>query len=396
MDQAPASHGVDIVRVSCVRSLAVREALSRAPAFFFWAAFFFRWKGPLDSTPIVAVVVSAVAGATALIALGIFVKRRRASKQKTTQPPAIPPGYDDDSLEQGRDQPQGAQPPSSAVLALGRGGGKSPSSEHNGASPHRDTPTDADGFDHGRVVPVSLKTSSRLGPVQSSTEHATHGAVEDEPPSPQREASPPDDTPAIVNGGEDIGTISPSAPTPFDGQAQSSPEHASNAAAAAAAAAEGDGAGLSGEDAVAGGSAEKSLTATVSVSTTSDANFSTAERAELVEPQQSQRAADVASAFGGPVPEVYSGDDGEASSSADRKSSAGDIGLSGAVMAAAEELAHHCQIPGVSEAASAVCIMANLVADSRDNTRACESRLRQCRSIVMALKRADEVASKVS
>ena len=40
-------------------------------------------------------------------------------------------------------------------------------------------------------------------------------------------------------------------------------------------------------------------------------------------------------------------------------------------------------------------IMANLVMDSRENDRAGESRLRQCRSIVMALKRAEKVVAKV-
>ncbi|CAM9581545.1 unnamed protein product, partial [Scytosiphon promiscuus] len=60
----------------------------------------------------------------------------------------------------------------------------------------------------------------------------------------------------------------------------------------------------------------------------------------------------------------------------------------------AHELAQHCQIPGISEAAAAVYIMTKLVTDSRESSRASESRLRQCRTIVMALKRAAKVAGK--
>ena len=86
---------------------------------------------------------------------------------------------------------------------------------------------------------------------------------------------------------------------------------------------------------------------------------------------------------------------GEASPAASRNNSAGNIGLGHAVLAAAQELAHHCQVPGISEAASVVCIMANLVTDSRDVSSGSESRLRQCRSIVVVLKRAEKVVDLV-
>ncbi|CAM9226240.1 unnamed protein product [Ectocarpus sp. 12 AP-2014] len=69
-------------------------------------------------------------------------------------------------------------------------------------------------------------------------------------------------------------------------------------------------------------------------------------------------------------------------------------GLGQAVLAAAQELAWSCQIPGVSEAAGALCIMANLFTDSRDIDQASKSRLRQCHSIVLALERADKVVAK--
>ncbi|CAM9820486.1 unnamed protein product, partial [Ectocarpus sp. 8 AP-2014] len=74
--------------------------------------------------------------------------------------------------------------------------------------------------------------------------------------------------------------------------------------------------------------------------------------------------------------------------------SSDDLGLGLAVLGAAQELAHQCQIPGISEAAGMLCIMANLFTDSRENDRASDSRLRQCRSIVMALKRAERVVGK--
>lgn len=135
------------------------------------------------------------------------------------------------------------------------------------------------------------------------------------------------------------------------------------------------------------GSAEK-----LPAATTSTANLSTAERDELSQFHQRERVTDAAPVSSELKPEeASSGGPG----AADHQNSA-DIGLGRAVLAAAQELAHHCQIPGVSEAATAVCMMANLVTDGRDNARASESRLRQCSTVVMALKRAAKVADKVS
>lgn len=50
----------------------------------------------------------------------------------------------------------------------------------------------------------------------------------------------------------------------------------------------------------------------------------------------------------------------------------------------------------MSEAATAVCVIAKLVADSRENAAENESRLRQCDTIIMALKRATKVVERVS
>ncbi|CAM9446055.1 unnamed protein product, partial [Hapterophycus canaliculatus] len=65
----------------------------------------------------------------------------------------------------------------------------------------------------------------------------------------------------------------------------------------------------------------------------------------------------------------------------------------GAVVAAAQELAQHCQIPGVSEAATVVSILVKLVTDSQDAARD-DARLKRCRSIVMMLERAAKVLGK--
>lgn len=79
-----------------------------------------------------------------------------------------------------------------------------------------------------------------------------------------------------------------------------------------------------------------------------------------------------------------------------RQTSVSEIGLGHAVYAAAQELARSCHVPGVGEVAVVVGIMANLVADSRENDSTRDSRLKQCRSIVFVLKRAAEVIGKVS
>ena len=217
------------------------------------------------------------------------------------------------------------------------------------------------------------------------------------PPSHQRRASLHRHTP----GGDGRDIVPKSAEAPLA-------EHAANPV-------EHGGAGLPG-----GGAAdfaqEKVLITTASTATASSANVWTHEREELAQFHQREAVAggaSVASKYqqnktprgvekpsgGSNEPDgdnkVVSGGGSGTSSAADREKSAGDIGIGHAVFAAAQELAHHCQVPGISEAASAVCIMANLVTDSRENDRACESRLRRCRSIVIALKRADKVVTKV-
>ncbi|CBJ27694.1 Tyrosine kinase specific for activated (GTP-bound) p21cdc42Hs/ leucine rich repeat protein [Ectocarpus siliculosus] len=179
-----------------------------------------------------------------------------------------------------------------------------------------------------------------------------------------------------ADGVEREGIVPLPAASALDGEVEASAEHAAKDCRARLASA---------------GSAEKLPAATSA--TTSTANLSTAERDELSQFHQRERVADAAPVSGELKPEEASSGGPGASSAADDQNSA-DIGLGRAVLAAAQELVHHCQIPGVSEAATAVCMMATLVTDGRDNARASESRLRQCSTVVMALKRAAKVADK--
>lgn len=143
------------------------------------------------------------------------------------------------------------------------------------------------------------------------------------------------------------------------------------------------------------------MAAPASIAAASTASVSTTGRNELAQFHQRQRVASSSSLAGGRKPQEPLGRAPGASSAAyDNNSNGNDsggvIGLGVAVLAAAQELAQLCQIPGVSEAATAVCMVANLVANSRDSARASETRLRQCSTIVMALKRAAKMAEKVS
>ncbi|CAM9108702.1 unnamed protein product [Ectocarpus sp. 8 AP-2014] len=225
-----------------------------------------------------------------------------------------------------------------------------------------------------------------LGPVPppSFTTALALARVGDEGKSPSakhNQASPPPYAPAEGVGGGDI--VPRSAPT----------------AVVLGAAEDRDAAGLGGEGRAAVlPSAEKLATDTTSTATHSTANVSTHERAELAVFQQRQDVPEDAPVANGPRPEQAFGSGGGGSRGAswvaDHPNSSDDLGLGHAVLGAAQELARHCQVPGISEAAAVLCIMANLFTDSRENDRASDSRLKQCRSIVMALKRAEKVVGK--
>ncbi|CAM9974678.1 unnamed protein product, partial [Scytosiphon promiscuus] len=147
--------------------------------------------------------------------------------------------------------------------------------------------------------------------------------------------------------------------------------------------------GEDGNDDRSRGGGEKEMVQESLTATTSTATMSTVERAEADQFYQRQSMVDTAL-----VEESTSGgvSDSWASSCARPQGAPDGIGLGDAVMAAAVDLAKHCHIPGVSEAAAALSILVKMVSDSRDSGS--DAKLRQCRSIVRVLERAGEVAEK--
>lgn len=123
---------------------------------------------------------------------------------------------------------------------------------------------------------------------------------------------------------------------------------------------------------------------TASIATVSTANMSTIDWGEPARVPQKQRAADAAPVAG--VKQALK------TSSASGRHKSASISAGDAFLAVAREMARSCQVPGVSEVAAAVCIMADLVTDNRENDEAGDSRRQYCRLIVMALKRAADVA----
>ncbi|CBJ25851.1 protein kinase [Ectocarpus siliculosus] len=142
--------------------------------------------------------------------------------------------------------------------------------------------------------------------------------------------------------------------------------------------------GKDNDRAPAGGGAEVGLPTEQSPlhATNSTANVSTGERNDL--------AGTAIPPENDPVP----GDGGAPSMVGARRTSDGGVGYGQAVMAAAQELAQHCQIPGVSEAATAVSILVRLVSDSRDYAVRGDAGVKRCRSIVMMLELAAKVLGK--
>ncbi|CAM9308013.1 unnamed protein product, partial [Laminaria digitata] len=124
---------------------------------------------------------------------------------------------------------------------------------------------------------------------------------------------------------------------------------------------------------------------------TSTTNTSTGERGELT---PGCREGGVPGALVVDNEPKFPSEEDEASSSTGRRGFSGDLGLGHAVAEAAQELVRNCNIPGVTEVAAAVSILANLVTDNRDNTKSAEASLKRCRSIVMLLQRAARVLGK--
>ena len=269
---------------------------------------FLQLSGASDTTPMIAGIVSAVAGAV-LIGLGLWLWRRRSGHKSRTM----------------------HQPGPTTIR----------NSDHDpGLEPSTFT---------GPGLAVIRDNGGQHRPYQHTTLPPPHQRV-DAPPSYHDAVAAEEADPFASSLGGDRGR---SSLAPGIKRAQEFP-------------------------------AGQSLTAT-----TSTANMSTAERADVLPVYEGQRVARAAPA----------GADGvgfDSSSASDRRGSRGGIGLGEAVMEAAENLAYHCQIPGVSEAASVVSTLVKLVSDSRDISSGGDSNLRQCRSIVRTLERASTVAGRVS
>lgn len=142
---------------------------------------------------------------------------------------------------------------------------------------------------------------------------------------------------------------------------------------------------------LAGGIAKERSVEGASTATRSTVSVSTIERAELDQIHRGQRVLSAASVANDVSPEALGGSG--ASSKAGRRGSRDGVGVGRVAMEVALELAQNCQLPGVSEAATAISILVNMVVDSSEDDG--DAKLKQCRSIIMVLERAAKVAEKV-
>lgn len=302
----------------------------------------------------IAGVISAVAVAV-LIGLGLWLRRRR-NGQKSRETSQPPPTISRDLESVPRFEPQEGTGSGTAVL-LDVGG--HPTAPHDERPSHPlDAHAEADAMaSNGEGI---VMTSDATTPVPAP-------AVPAAPASAPPAAAPAVPAPATA----------PLAEAPGPPQAISrNPEQSMTSGKDSGAALGSGGAEES--------AAERSLAATVST-----ANMSTAEQAERAQFYDGQSVASAESVD-------VDGSVGMGTSTSGRRGSRGGIGLGEAVMEAAQNLAHHCQIPGVSEAAAVVSTLVTLVSDRRDIKSGGDSNLRKCRSIVKVLERASKVAGKVS
>ncbi|CAM9360961.1 unnamed protein product [Scytosiphon promiscuus] len=290
-----------------------------------------------DTTPMIAGVVSAV-GAVVLVALGAWTMRRRRSRRKNSFPPPV----DDFELGPARERgPHTSFYGRDSTKSAGEGGGRPLDGNMIGSPLHEHTSVEAEESDGGGAVSnltSAAAARTRAPAAGGSSAHAAAAVAETVHTSPSRNTPPHED------GGNTLE----------------------------------NGAGK-------GPSMEESRTAI-----NSSAEASAIERAELNRFLLGQNAARATAVAG----HGTSGDVAESGGSpeAGRRARNEGFGLGDAVLNAAQELANHCQTPGISEAATAVSILVNLVSDSRDGDS--DARIRQCRAIVMMLERAAKVTGK--
>ncbi|CBJ27854.1 conserved unknown protein [Ectocarpus siliculosus] len=314
----------------------------------------------------VEIVVGVVAGALAVAALGFFLRRRRAAKSTDPDPPA-PASYGADSLEYGRveqhQQRQNDIHSSSPIMGDSTGGNVTrglpppaqqssppppPSYVHNDAHRHDARPPAAS--QHHAVIAAEKTFGGDDTPVQSLSTAPAMGAL----PKPSSE-----------------------------GKSKSTRDNSESGGGARTADA-GRGGGDAAEDG--SGCVAASTQSLLSLTTrNSAAEVSTEEgTAEVAEFGLSADADGAPSAAALPPAAAAGG----------RRRTSSGVGCGQAVLAAAEKLAHSCQIPGISEAATAVSILIRLVLDSRDLTSS--PGVKRCRSIVVMLERASKVLGNVN
>lgn len=316
-------------------------------------------------------MVGAVAGALAVAALvaalGFFLWRRRSAKKKIADLPA--PALDGgDNLEDGRGEQHQRRQQDISSAAGGSNGtirGLPPSTGQNSAPPP--PPPCAHDDDDTQPRAALLQPAAR-----------------------QQCAADVTKAPTSEDGGKPAESCLPKSPA---GARQQNPGAEGKAATRGCddnkATGAGGGRGAAAEE---DGGDRSAATMQSLTATNSTADMLTEER-----------AADLA---GLEFPVEDGADDDDAPSAADGLPAATAGGRGGrtstgfgygrAVLTAAQELAQHCQIPGVSEAATMVSILINLVSDSRDCTSRGDAGVKRCRSIVMILKRAAKVLGKVS
>ncbi|CBJ30083.1 putative CTR1-like protein kinase/ leucine rich repeat-containing protein [Ectocarpus siliculosus] len=333
------------------------------------------------------IVVGVVAGALAVgfVALGVFLRRRRQAAKGKDADPSAPHLDFGDNLEHGHGERQlDISPSVPIVVAGGNGaGGPPPPAQQSSTPPPQPLPPPYAPHQRDALPPpppythvaahlpdalppaaadrqhapaaAETNTSNNSKPVESSLAAPTVGALKKS--TSEQETTPPRDK----NG--DGGGSSRTADTSGGGG--------------------GDAAGEGGIHCTA---EQVSLPR---AATNSTAEVSTEERtAELCGLGFSvDEGADDA------PPPVAAAAAAAAAASGRRKTSSG-VEYGQAVLAAAEELAHHCQIPGVSEAATVVSILVHLVTDSRDSLSRGDLAVKRCRSIVMMLERAAKVLGK--
>lgn len=343
-----------------------------------------------SSTTGVVVGVVASALAVGFAALGFFLRRRRQAAKRKDADPSASPLDGRDNLEHGHGERQLDMSSSVPIVVAGGNGtgagGPPPPAQQSSAPPSQPLPP-----------PYAPRQRNALPLPPPYTHGATHLPDALPPAAADRQHAP---TAAETDTGNDSKPMQSSLAAPAVGvlkkpssEEETTPPRDKNGGGGGSSKTAGAGRGGGGDAAVEDGlrrTAEQvSLPRTA---TNSTADVSTEERtAELSGLGFSvDEGADHA-----PPPAAAAAAVTAAAASSRRKTSSG-VEYGQAVLAAAEELAHHCQIPGVSEAATVVSILVHLVTDSRDSLSRGDAAVKKCRSIVRMLERAAKVLGKVS